>query len=62
MAVFMQLVKDSVKMSVMNRTVISLASAVLQQMCELVAAGVRQQIKSAQLTSEVSPRTDFPAR
>ena len=57
----MQFIKYVVKMPVMNRTAISLPRTVLQQMREFVTAGVRQQVKSAQLTVEITPLENLPA-
>jgi hypothetical protein len=57
-----KIIQNPVKMPVMHRPPKPLARAVLQQMGKLMATGMGQQIKRAQLSIKIPPLLDFPAR
>lgn len=61
MAISMQFIKNVVEVQVVNRTTVSMTGVVLQQVRELMTASVRQQVKGAQLTAEITPPVDLPA-
>ena len=61
-ATLVQLVQRLIEMPVMNRTVNAFAGGGLQQVGELMAAGVGQQVQHADFTAKISALADLPGR